>query len=520
MDDMDASLDKTAPAVPRPTVMLIDDDEQLREAVAALLAQQGYQVEQCENGLGALEQLRDGASPDVILLDLIMPQMDGWQFRVEQKRDPRFASIPVVAMSADRSAKAEAIDAYAYLEKPVNERELLDTVNTLVESLERDRLESRMREAERLRSLGALAAGIAHQVNNPLAFILGSLELAQQQASELGARLSGPEAFSMVGLHQVLTRAQRGAERIASIVRGIAMFATADTEEVLAIDLNEVVESSIQVASNELRHSARLERDYASVPSVRGNPAKLGQVFLDLLLNAVRAIGDGSQREHVIRVSTSSGPGRTAVVTISDTGRGLTSAMKARIFDPFFSTKSAGSAMGFGLFASREIIESMGGTITVESDPYEGSVYRVALPSGGASVRSRSSGASSSRRRPAVLVIDDEPMMCDLTTALLSDDYEVASFTDARAALASILGGSFDVILCDLMMPGLSGMDLYERIGQERPELAQRVVFMTGGAFTERARAFLAKTRRPQVRKPFRREELTDVIESQLALKH
>lgn len=504
----------------KPAVMLVDDDDQLRSAMAKLLEREGYDVDACHDGIQALEHLRDGVMPDVILLDLRMPKMDGWEFRVEQKRDPRLASIPVVAMSADTSAKAAAIDAWAYLHKPVDERELLDTVGGLVQSLDREQLEARRKEAERLRSLGALAAGIAHQVNNPLAFVLGSLELAQQQANDLGARLTGPDAFSMVGLNQVLARAQRGAERIASIVRGISMFAMADTEEVVAIDLNEVVESAIQVASNELRHSARLERDYSSLPSVRGNPARLGQVFLDLLLNAVRAIGEGSQREHVIRVSTSAGPGRTAIVTISDTGRGLTPALKSRIFDAFFSTKSSGTGMSFGLYASREIVESMGGTIEVESDVYQGSLYRVTLPGGGAALRSRSAAIGTSRKRPAVLVIDDEPIMCDLTAALLGDLYEVASFTDARAALASIIEGSFDVILCDLMMPGLNGIDLYERIEAARPELAQRVVFMTGGAFTERARDFLATTRRPQVRKPFRREELTDVIEAQLAPKH
>lgn len=502
--------------------MLIDDDDELREATAALLEREGYEVHRCTGAEEGLEHLRLGAAPDLILLDLMMPHMDGWEFRVEQKRDPRFSAIPVVAMSADRSAKAEAIDAYAYLRKPVSEIELLDTIGNLVQSLERERLDARTRELERLRALGALAAGIAHHVNNPLAFVLGSLELAQQQANDLGARLTGPDAFSMVGLNQVLARAQRGAERIASIVRGIAMFATADTEQVLAIDVNEVLESSIQVAVNELRHSARLERDYAPVPSVQGNPAKLGQVFLDLLLNAVRAIGEGTHREHVIRVGTSTGPGRTAVITISDTGRGLTPSLKARVFDPFFSTKSAGAGMSFGLFASREIIEDMGGRIEVESDVYRGSTYRVILPSGRPAAVPRPStvGASPDRKRPVVMVVDDEPIMCDLTEALLGSDYEVITFTDSRAALASMLQGSFDVILCDLMMPGVSGIDVYERLTEERPDVAQKVVFMTGGAFTERARAFLAKTRRPQIRKPFRREELTDAIEAQLSPRH
>lgn len=520
MDSFDENL--VALATNLPAIMVVEDDMQLRQALTALLEQQGYAVDACGGAAEALALLKAGSIPDVILLDLVMPNMDGWEFRVAQRRDPLLSAIPVVAMSADESAKAKAIDAYTCLTKPIDERELIATMGDLLQSLERGRLDARTRELARLRSLGALAAGIAHQVNNPLAFVLGSLELAQQQAGDLGARLSGPEAFSMVGLNQVLTRAQRGAERIASIVRGISMFAQADAEEEVTMDVNDVLKSSLQVASNEVRHSGRLECDYASIPPVRGNPAKLGQVFLDLLLNAVRAVGEGGQREHVIRVSSATGPGRSVVITISDTGRGLTPALKSRIFDPFFSTKSAGSGMGFGLFASREIIRAMGGRIEVESDLYKGSIYRVLLPSSAAALPVRLNAASMdlARERPRVIIVDDEPIMCDLTAALLGEQYEAATFTDSRAALASMLSGSFDVVLCDLMMPGLSGMDLFERLESERPDLAQRVVFMTGGAFTERARTFLAKTRRPQVRKPFRRDELTDVIESQLALKH
>ncbi len=508
----------------RTTVMVIDDDDQLRKAMADLLEERGYIVDSCAGGQEALGRLRAGALPDVILLDLRMPHMDGWEFRIEQRRDPNWASIPVVALSADRSPKAVAIDADAYLTKPVDERVLVETIELVVRTLDSDRRRARASELDRLHSLGALAAGIAHEVNNPLAFVLGNLELAQRKAAELEARLSGPDAFSMVGLRQLLTRAQRGAERIESVVRGVSMFASADTDAVHAVDVHEVLESSLQLASNEIRHCARLERAYESVPHVRGNPTQLGQVFLNLLLHAVRAIRACPPGDHAIRVATTTSPHRDVIVSISDTGRGLTPTLKGRIFDASFAVRS-GDGLELGLSVSRELIAAMGGTIEVESELDKGSTVRVIVPSYALSlVRAPASTASARsqvrRRRPRLLVVDDEPLMCELIVAVLGATYDVATFTEPRAALASMLEGSFDLVLCDLMMPDLTGMDLHDRVAVERPELNERFVFLTGGAFTERAREFLAKTRRPQVRKPFRNQELIDVIEAQLALKH
>jgi signal transduction histidine kinase len=505
-------------------IMLVDDDEHMRDAIRVLLEERGYEVVSCADCSSAIEWLRSGRLPDLIVLDLIMPGMDGWQFRVEQKREPRWSAIPVIVLSADLSAKAEAIDARAYVPKPFEPSVLVAHVEQILAELESEREKARAGELDRLSSLGALAGGIAHEINNPLSFVLGNLELAERQANELAARLTGRDAFSMVGLLQVLSRAQRGAERIASVVRGVSMFATANTESVLAIDVHEVLESSLQVASNEIRHCAKLERSYGALSSVRGNPAKLGQVFLNLLLNAVRAVRAAPQdRKHVIHVGTAMDEGGNVVVTVADTGRGISSSMQARTFDPFSVTR--GAAAGLGLAVSREIVESMGGSIEFVSDLQIGSTFRVVLPSqakGRSTVppplpdrveRERS-------RRTRVLIVDDEPLMCEMLSAVLSGDYDVATFTDPRAGLASMLEGSFDVILCDLMMPDLTGMDLYEALHKERPELCERMVFISGGAFTERARSFLATTRRPQIKKPFRREELVEAIEDRLHTKH
>jgi CheY-like chemotaxis protein len=507
-----------------PAVMVIDDDDHFREVIALLLSRRGYRVEPCRDASEALTQLENGSTPDLILLDLMMPRMDGWEFRVEQKRKPQWANIPLVALTADTSAKAAAIDADAILTKPIEDRELIDTVEKLLsKSRQHQGSKASASDVDWLGSLGALVASIAHEVNDPLAFMVGNLELAQRMASDLETRVRGPEAFSMVGLRQLLARTQRGAERIAEVMRGAATFSRASADSLVFVDVREVLDASIRMASNEIRHCARLERAYDAVPGVLGNPAKLGQVFLYLLLSVARSLDGGSPGDHVLRVALCSGADHVTV-TISG-ARAASPGAKAGAFDAPPRARPSGARIGPDLSASRALVESMGGTIEVVDDPSNGAIVQVTLPNRGFSEVSEGTRASKldarvTRRRPSVLVVDDEPMMCDMIAAVLAGNYDVATVSDPRAALASMLEGSFDVILCDLMMPDLSGMDMYERIAEERPDLTQRIIFLSAGVFTERARKFLATTRRPQVYKPFRREELIDVIEANLAPKH
>lgn len=498
--------------------MIVEDDDCLSAALAMLLERNGYSVATCIDAVEALSSLRAGALPELILLDLILPRMDGWEFRVQQKLDPNLASIPVIAISADSSPKAAAIDAHAYLAKPFTDELLLSTIERIVVEASRARARERAAELDRLSSLGSLAAGLSHEVNNPLAFIVGNLELAQRRASELSQRLGGPDAFSLVGVQQLMARAQRGADRIAEVVRNMSVFARADTESVVSIDVREVLESSLQVTANEIRHCAKLERDFQPVPHVRGNPAKLAQVFLNLILNALRAIHELETGSHRLRVTTETGPHRNVVVTIHDTGRVTSSELSTRMFGPF-SLKYDGIGLGLGLTVSRELVESMGGTLELTSEPDVGTTARVTLPSYAlAPIEAPApppapAKPQAPRRRPSVLVVDDEPLLCELLRAVLKSDYDVATFTDPRAALASMVAGAFDLILCDLMMPDLTGMDLYERATAQRPELAPRFIFISGGAFTDKARSFLATTRRPQLKKPFRRQQIIDEIE-------
>ncbi len=354
-----------------PCVMLVEDDQHIGDALTHLLQDKGYQVDRCFDGLEAIEHLRNGSTPDAIVLDLMMPRLNGWEFRVEQRRVPDWAAIPVIVVSGDASAQASAIDADAYLRKPVAAAALLDSLERLLQARERALLEARSEELARMNALGVLAAGLAHEINNPLAFVTGNLELARAKCEMLTARLPAHAQEPMQSLSYLLGEAQRGAERIADVVRGVSTFARADTDQVVPMNVQDVLESSLKLVANE--------------------------------------------------------------------------------------------------------------------------------------------------RRASVLVIDDEPMMCELLRNMLQDDYDVTTFSSSVAALDHVLSGaSLEVVLCDLMMPELTGMDLYAEVLRKKPDQAARFIFMTGGTFTERASEFLDGIGAAPLMKPFRNEELHHAVAARL----
>ncbi|HEY6880612.1 MAG TPA: response regulator [Polyangiales bacterium] len=496
--------------------MVVDDDDDLRAALKCRFEARADHVLCCESGRAALDALESGVEPDLILLDLSMPGMDGLQFRAAQKRQPRWANIPVIVMSG--RAAAQGLDAAAYLPKPVDEATLLETVERVANAPRQPAPNSdlaRAEEVQRLVSLGALLGGIAHEINNPLAFVFGSIDILQRQLVSLVHPHQSPEPFSVAMAMRALERAREGAERVAAVVRSASMFASADLEASEVLDIHQVLESAIQVASNEIRHGAHLVRNYREVAQVRSNPARLGQVFLNLLLNAVYAIRDHGGRDHVIRVSTENLDGMV-VVTIADSATSLEQISIASTFDPTNPPYSGGPRLRFGLAVSRELVQAMGGSIDVTPEQPRGARFRVSLP-----MSSRISFPAPPPKPPmrvsadgaSVLIVDDEPLLCELLSAMLSDDYAVAAFTSPRAALAALMEREFDVVLCDVMMPELTGMELFDRAVRERPELAARFVFITGGAFTERARLFLKQTGRPVLRKPCERRELLEVVD-------
>jgi signal transduction histidine kinase len=359
------------------TVLVVEDDLDIREAMGNLLSLEGFEVRGATNGREALEWLHVSPRPDLIVLDLMMPVMDGWQFRVMQKDDPSLSTIPVLALSADATAKAAAIDADAYLKKPVDPETLVDTIDRLLVASEHRELQARLAQTDRLTSLGTLTAGIAHEINNPLAYVLLNLGYVDEEISKLV-----PPGARSKELRLAVEHARSGAERIRDIVRGLKTFSRPESEALGPIDVAQLADTSLAMIAHEVRHRARVVKDYARVPKVIANESRLGQVFLNLLLNAVQALPEGRNAINEIRVVVRSPDPEHVVVEVHDNGMGIPPQVRGRIFEPFFTTKPVGIGTGLGLAICHGIITSLGGKLSVDTEVGRGSVFTVELPAG------------------------------------------------------------------------------------------------------------------------------------------
>jgi CheY-like chemotaxis protein len=247
-------------------------------------------------------------------------------------------------------------------------------------------------------------------------------------------------------------------------------------------------------------------KDYGDTPMVEGNESRLGQVFLNLLLNAAHAIPEGETERNEIRVTTRTDARGHAIVEIRDTGTGIPADIREKIFDPFFTTKSSSEGTGLGLWICSGILAGLGGDVVVDSDIGRGSTFRVTLPPVSIEAPAPTPAqpvAEAEAPGGRLLIVDDEPMILGALRRSFSADYKVTCVGDGRRALERIRGGErYDVILCDLMMPEMTGMDLYAELVRLVPEQADRLVFVSGGAFTPRAREFLERVPNARVEKP------------------
>jgi CheY-like chemotaxis protein len=251
------------------------------------------------------------------------------------------------------------------------------------------------------------------------------------------------------------------------------------------------------MANQELTRRARVVRDFRDVPPISGSPSRLGQVFLNLLVNAAHAIPPGGADEHIVSVRVLS-QGSEVRVEISDTGVGIPRDQLARVFDPFFTTKPVGQGTGLGLYMCTRIVREHGGRIEVQSEEGLGSTFSVILPARPGRLAPKPRPASAllpgPRRRARVLVVDDSPLMARGLARALRPEHDVCTLTSARAALQRLMEhDDFDAVLCDLMMPELTGVDFHRELEQRKPELARRVLFCTGGAFTPASRDFVRR---------------------------
>jgi CheY-like chemotaxis protein len=356
-------------------------------------------------------------------------------------------------------------------------------------------------------SVGTLAAGVAHEINSPLAYVVANL-------SFIADGLSQPQPRPAKELLQVAREAQDGADRVRKIVRDLKTFSRDADERVGPVDIAQVIDASANLAWNEVRHRARLVKDLEpGLPAVLGNESRLAQVFLNLIVNAAQAIAVGAADRNEIRVSARA-LGSSIEVRVTDTGPGIPPALQRRIFDPFFTTKPTGEGTGLGLYICQNIIRGYGGRISLTSVEGEGATFIVELPAAAQPVAADPQPAppSPAPRRGRILVVDDEAFVVGALQRLLAV-HEVVGETEAASALERLRAGEqFDVILCDLMMPRLSGMDFHAALMQDAPAQAAKIIFMTGGAFTPAARDFLENAPNVHIQKPFDAQTLRTLV--------
>jgi signal transduction histidine kinase len=519
-------MDTIAPANASPSlrVLLIEDSPDDAELLTLELLDQGHspivtRVDTPEDLSRALDQ----ESWDVVLCDHRLPGMDALSaLSIVQSRGLDLPFIIVSSVISEQSAvevmRAGAHDFLyknslgkigAVIERETREAELRS---------ERRRMQQQLLLADRLSTVGMLAAGVAHEINNPLAYVVGNLEFAFDRLTA-GHPLEQSELAEVV---HSLAQAREGSDRIGHITRDLKVFCRSGADEVKSsVNVRRVMESSISIAWNQIRHRARLTRNFDRVPTISGNENRLGQVFLNLLVNAAQALPDDrvDQNEIVIAIRSEAG---NVVVEMRDTGRGMSEEQQARAFEAFFTTKPRGIGSGIGLSICRSIVTDMGGEISCESQLGEGTTFRVCLPANDAVVFSSRPPRQEvpALPRSRILVIDDEPALCAVMRRLLRRQHEVIGYADAHEALKLLeQDDAFDVIFCDIMMPHLSGIDFFNQLRRQNLELASRVVFMTGGAFNAPAQQFLRTVANPLLEKPFEMRTLQAAIAQALEAK-
>lgn len=460
---------------------------------------------------------------DIVIADYTMPRFSAplaLELLKEQKLDLPFIIVSGT-VNEDIAVAALHAGAHDFMSKaklgrlvPAIEREL----RTATLRVRQKEIQAQLVISERMASMGMLAAGVAYEINNPLACVIANLDLVADGLGAHFAKLGLSDEFGQV--EEELNDAREASERIRNIVRDLKIFSRSDRDETGPVDIHRVMESTLRMAGNEVRHRARLVKNYGKTPPVQASQSRLGQVFLNLIVNAAQAMPEGRAEDNEIRITTSTDPSGSGVVEVADSGSGMPPEVLAQMFTTFFTTKPVGVGTGLGLSICHSIVTGFGGSIGVTSELGRGTTFRVVLPAAHIEVPEAAPPLAldvPARRRGSILVVDDEPMIAKAVQRILSPEHEVIAIESADEALRRIdTGERFDVILCDLMMPQMTGMDLHAELSQVAQEQASRMIFLTGGAFTPGARAFLDEIPNLRIEKPFEIRYLRALINDRI----
>ncbi len=495
-----------------------------REAVAALRASEArfrFLVESAPDGVVILVR------GTIVFINPKAAELLGTGTRERALGQPIAAFLP--AEDARLTAQRIAEMFRTGQEMPPNEYRTLGDANRIVEIksvrcdwegqhavlafardvTERKAIQQRLVEADRLAAMGTLAAGVAHEINNPLTYALLGVQRIGTVLDTVGLPAS---ALAMV--RERLLEIEHGITRVATITQGLRSFARADDAPPGPVDLAATLERALRMVENDLRHRAELVKHVADIPLVLGNSSRLEQVIVNVLLNALQALP--AEGAHIIEVTVAARGEDAVVLAVRDTGRGIPDDIRARIFDPFFTTRRIGEGMGLGLAVCKTIVEGFGGSIEVDSTAGVGTTMQIVLRAyrGVAPSTSPPPRAAVTSARRKILIIDDERLVRDALVRLLSADHDVIAASNGEGGLAAIAAASFDVIICDVMMPGMNGREVHRRIAADHPGLEQRLVFISGGTFTPELDEFLTTTTNRFLTKPFKLDDVFLAIEA------
>ncbi len=470
-------------------------------------------------GLNVARALPSGFGPDVVTGCRVTIDSESYDSEPFVLSD-RVERAVIRAGGEPRGAVEAHLDG-ASAQLAGEDRRLVDDVAIeLGQAMDALRMQRALAQSDRLASIGLLAAGVAHEVNNPLTYVMSNLGeiLAHLERCSTAAH----SAFSVAELRDHAREAMEGCEHVARVVRELGAFSR-DGDNVSVIQIAQPVDSAIAMATNVIRHRARLSCEHMDSDPVRADAGRLAQVFLNILVNATQAIPEGDVANNEIRVRTWQ-DGDGVLVEVRDTGPGIPAEMLPKIFDPFFSTKQTGKGTGLGLAICRDIVAAAGGEISADSIAGQGACFRVRLPrvertalAAPAASRSASAPLPSASRSARILIIDDEPRVARALHRILRA-YDCVVTTSGEEGKRALQGDrEFDLIFCDIMMPDVSGVDLHAWLLETNPRLANRMYFVTGGAFTDLAKQLVQRLPGRVIAKPFDVAEIRQLVSELLA---
>jgi signal transduction histidine kinase len=532
------------------SVLIVEDEAIVAQDLRQTLLEQGFDAFAVASSAEEAIATATDRRPDVVLMDIrIKGATDG--ISAARALRERFG-MPIIYLTAHADARtlarAKSTEPSGYLLKPVKSSELKISIELALhreasqaclvrttedERVTRDRLDS----VERLASLARMAAGVAHQINNPLTVVLANAELVAHELERrrFSADPSQPETISdqdrLDETIEVQAELRLAAQRIARIVANIQFFCQPSPPPSARADVRRAIERAIRLTSSEFTGRARVLSELRPVPKVRTSEAHLTEVVKQLLLNAAQAIEPRSAATSEISVRTRLTEDGQVRIEVADTGCGMTPEVQRRSCEPFFTTKPVGVGTGLGLSICHGIVTAAGGRLSVETPAEGGTRVSVLLPSVESASgqlalaprlppppqRLRSSGSvRRAREQRCILMVDDEPMLLRSVRRLLPE-YELVCVESAKKALALLDAGKpFDLIVSDVMMPEMSGIDFYEALCARYPEDARRVIFVTGGALGHHVGSFLGSVPNMRLEKPFAAADLRRVIEQAL----